>query len=156
MYDTPNFRLRPATAADLPEMTVLFSSVIETVCANDYSPEQCAAWAASSRDASRWQRLLVETEVVLAVAPDGRLAGFAALKHPSHIDMMYAGKDFQRTGVATLLLQHFLSKSVPPVTAHVSRTARPFFEKHGFRVTDVLFPERNGIVIPNFGMRKDG
>lgn len=155
MEHTPKFALRPATAADLPEMTSLFSTVIQTVCTADYSAQQLAAWAASSRDSARWHRLLAETEVVLAVSPDGRLAGFAALKHPSHIEMMYAGKDFQRSGAATALMRHLLGKARHPVTAHVSRTARPFFEKHGFRVVEALFPERNGIVIPNFSMRKD-
>lgn len=154
METTPDITLRPAVAADLPEMRSLFRDTILHVCAADYSPAQLAAWASSADDPRRWQQLLEKTELTVAVAGDGRLAGFAALERPSHIEMMYAGRNFQGMGVASRLLTHLLAQTTGPVTAHVSRTARPFFEKHGFTVTEERFPERNGIVIPNFAMMK--
>ncbi|WP_341840460.1 GNAT family N-acetyltransferase [Chitinophaga caseinilytica] len=154
MGNTPDIMLRPAVDADLPGIRSLFRSTVMQVCAGDYDASQLQAWASSADDPARWQKLLDTTELIVAVAGDGRLAGFAALERPSHIEMMYAGKDFQGMGVAARLLHRLLSQTTGPVTAHVSRTARPFFEKHGFSVTEARFPVRNGIVIPNFAMTK--
>ncbi|WP_341835545.1 GNAT family N-acetyltransferase [Chitinophaga pollutisoli] len=148
--------IRPAIAEDIPQMGTLFRSVIETVCSKDYAPGQLAAWASSSGDLHRWQKLLAETEMIVAEANEGKMAGFAALRHPAHIEMMYTDKDFQGRGVAGCLLKELLGKTSGPVTVHASRTARPFFEKHGFVVAEELFPVRNGIVIPNFRMVKGG
>ncbi len=153
MHASEQISLRLAVTADLPEMLRLFRTTILTACTADYSSEQLAAWASSADDGPRWEGYLRELDVILAVV-DERIAGFGALKVPAHIELMYVHPDFHRRGIAGKLMEALLAKTEGPVTAHVSRTARPFFEREGFAVTEALFPVRNGIVIPNFSMRK--
>lgn len=40
------------------------------------------------------------------------------------------------------------------LTADVSKTAEPFFARHGFTVVERRFPERRGVVLENARMRK--
>lgn len=153
MHAPEQINLRPATTADLPEMLRLFRAAILTAGMADYSPEQLAAWASSADDVPRWEGYLRDLDVIVAVV-DGCIAGFGALKAPAHIELMYVHPDFHRRGVAGKLMELLLAKAEGPVTAHVSKPARPFFERQGFIVVEALFPERNGIVIPNFNMRR--
>ena len=41
-----------------------------------------------------------------------------------------------------------------PVTTHASITARPFFEKRGYRVVKEQQVERHGVLLTNFVMEK--
>ena len=40
------------------------------------------------------------------------------------------------------------------VTVHASRTARPFFERRGYRVVKAQQVERRGVLLENFAMAK--
>lgn len=146
--------LRPPGSNDLPALLELFRSAILTGCTADYNPGQLAAWASSANDLPRWEGYLRNLDMTIAIV-DGRVAGFVGLKAPAHIELLYVHPAFLRRGVAGTLMQSALAKTTGPVTAHVSKTARPFFEQLGFKVTEALFPVRDGIVIPNFSMRME-
>ncbi|WP_109698917.1 GNAT family N-acetyltransferase [Chitinophaga deserti] len=153
MHAPEQISLRPAVPADLPAMLSLFRAAILTAGTADYSPKQLAAWASSADDVPRWEGYLRDLDVIVAVV-DGCIAGFGALKAPAHIELMYVHPDYHRRGVAGKLMEALLAKTEGPVTAHVSKTARPFFERQGFIVVEALFPERQGIVISNYSMRR--
>lgn len=65
---------------------------------------------------------------------------------------------FARLGVGSRLMRHLLAEAhrqgVKTLTSHVSRTARPFYEKFGFSVVEHRSPTVGGIVIPNVVMRR--
>lgn len=50
---------------------------------------------------------------------------------------MYIHKDYTRKGIASLLYEHIKAKSIEykieKLSANVSKTAKPFFEKLGFK-----------------------
>ena len=64
-------------------------------------------------------------------------------------------KNHQREGVASALCDT-LEQSVRAdcITTHASITAKPFFEKRGYRIIREQQVERQGILLTNFVMEK--
>ena len=65
--------------------------------------------------------------------------------------------EFARRGVATALLAWARETAVHDgaheLTTHASRTARPFFEAHGFVVVREQRPVLRGVELVNYAMR---
>ncbi|TFD64649.1 GNAT family N-acetyltransferase [Cryobacterium sp. Hb1] len=72
--------------------------------------------------------------------------------------MLFVAPQFQRRGVARQLIRHVethaRSVQVTELTADVSITARPFFERHGFTVEAEQHPVRGGVPLTNYKMKK--
>jgi putative acetyltransferase len=66
----------------------------------------------------------------------GNLAGFGSLKDGAYIYFMYTGKNYLRQGIAPMIYSQLENKlfgsGTKILTAEVSKTAEPFFEKQGF------------------------
>lgn len=136
---------QPADAATLAD--VYRAAILQTACAA-YSAEQCAAWAASIDDAAAWASRLQDAWVRVAVDDEGEIAGFGAIVMPGHIDLLFTAPEFNRQGVASLVLEDLLSLAAAMGTKKITTTAselsRPFFEKHGFRLVESAAHERCG------------
>lgn len=147
--------LRPATPNDLPAILQLFRETIETVCIPDYTPEQIRVWVDRGSDLQRWQTKL-ETQYFLVADQQGTLAGFGSLEGNSYIDLMYVHKDQQGKGIATALLTALEEEAgrhgVKTITSDVSTTARPFFERMGYRVLTERTRVLQGVPIRNYQM----
>jgi putative acetyltransferase len=52
------------------------------------------------------------------------------------------------------LINEATALGIPEMTADVSRTAGPFFEKFGFEIVEQRFPVVRGVEIPNALMRR--
>ncbi|WP_353723251.1 GNAT family N-acetyltransferase [Dyadobacter sp. 676] len=87
------------------------------------------------------------------------MAGFASLKGTDYIDFMYTHKDHLRKGVAQLMMAQLQEKAIQMgarcLTADVSKTARPFFEKLGFVILHENHNLIRGVWITNYKMRKE-
>lgn len=99
---------------------------------------QINAWA-STADRTDSLRNKVSTQFFYAVVDNnGTIIGFASLAQNGYLDMLYVHKDHQRTGVATALWKKILSKAnelgIKAIQTEASITAKPFFEKHGFKL----------------------
>ena len=74
------------------------------------------------------------------------------------IDMLFVAPQFQRRGVARQPIRHVethaRSVQVTELTADVSITARPFFERHGFTAETEQHPVRGGVPLTNYRMKK--
>ena len=88
---------------------------------------------------------------------DGEIVGFADLDG-RYLDRLYVHKEHQRQGVATALAQALEGQAAAQgqvrMTTHASITARPFFEKRGYRVVKEQQVERKGVLLTNFVMEK--
>ena len=75
-----------------------------------------------------------------------------------HTTQSLLWRDFQRQGIATALAGWIEGKarelSLPSVCTEASITARPFFEKRGYRVVQEQRKPHNGQVFVNFVMEK--
>ena len=64
-------------------------------------------------------------------------------------------KDHQRRGAASALCRELENAaSFVRITTHASITARPFFEKRGYRVLKEQQAERDGVLLTNYLMEK--
>ncbi len=148
--------LRPYRSEDSREMASLFYDTVHTVNARDYTPKQLDAWAPRQRDLAAWDRSFLEHLTVVA-QENGRIVGFGDMDAHGYLDRLYVHRDFQGRGIATAICDH-LERSVPApsYTVHASITAKPFFEKRGYRVVRSQQVERSQISLTNFVMSRPG
>jgi putative acetyltransferase len=127
--------LRPYLPADARRCAAIFRAAIEEIASEDYSEGQCAAWAARADDAAAFAQSLAAMLTLVAVE-DGEVVGFASLKGADHIEMIYVDPEFARAGVGATLIDALekiaLSRGAAKLTAEVSDTARPLFERRHF------------------------
>ena len=128
--------LRPYLPADAERCATIFRASVEELASEDYSADQCAAWAARADDSAAFAKRLAGALTLVALV-DGEPAGFASLKGAETIDMLYVAPDFARRGAATALLDALVrlaaARGAKTLTSGVSDTARPLFERQGFQ-----------------------
>ena len=136
--------LRPMLPADLAALQNLFRESIAVLAEEDYSEDQCAAWA-SRADAPAFAKTLSENLTLLALQ-DGELAGFATLKGQESIEMLYVAPEHAREGVATALVDALerlaAARGSTALSVDASETAQPLFEKRRF-----VAQKRNSIAL---------
>lgn len=89
---------------------------------------------------------------------NNHLLGYGTLKDGHYIDLFYVHKDFLRQGIAGKLLEQLESQALKSqtewLTADVSITAKPFFERNGFRVIAEQKKRIKNVELVNFKMGK--
>jgi GNAT superfamily N-acetyltransferase len=149
--------VRDFAAEDTAAVMRLFHDTVHTINCRDYSPEQIAAWAPDDMDESDWRHFLL-SKPTYAADLGGKVIGFAQLESGGYIDCFYCHHEHQRQGVGALLMTHLETvarrERMDRLHAHVSITARPFFERHGFRVLREQTVAPNGADMRNFVMEK--
>ncbi|MGH3147513.1 MAG: GNAT family N-acetyltransferase [Rubrobacter sp.] len=150
-------RIRAYEAGDAPEIVRLFYDTVRSVNRTHYSEEQVVAWAPEVPDAQRWHARM-SRRVTLVAEEAGEVVGFAELED-GHLGMLYARKDAVGRGVGARLYEaverEALGLGLGRITTEASLTARPFFERRGFRLVREQSVERLGVKLPNFVMEKD-
>ncbi|NQX17517.1 GNAT family N-acetyltransferase [Rathayibacter sp. VKM Ac-2857] len=150
----PPIAIRPYAESDAAGTLAVFLAAVTETAAADYSPEQIRAWA-GERDVPTWH-LAMQARNAFVATVDGELAGFSDVSVTGYIDMMFVAPRFLRRGVATRLLAEAESQAptAPELSADVSITARPFFERHGFVAVAEQHPVRAGVELVNWRMVK--
>lgn len=122
----------------------------------NYSPEQLDAWASGSINKAEWDASLRAHDTVVAEA-GGVIVGFGD-RGGSYLDRLYVHSGWQGRGVETAILtalEHHARKSGQQrMETHVCVTAKPFFERRGYRVVREQQVMRRGISLTNFMMEK--
>lgn len=138
--------IREYRPEDCSEMASLFYDTVHTVNAADYTKEQLDAWADGAVDCEAWDHSFREHYTLVAIE-DGKLAGFGDMDESGYLDRLYIHKDFQKRGIAAALCDRLEKRfAVPEIITHASITARPFFEKRGYRVRKAQQVERKGVL----------
>lgn len=153
----PKLHTRQAENSDIPALQHLFKTTIEQVCKTDYNAKQIAEWTKTSDRDERWLSAL-KSQYFIVAEINQTIVGFGSLMAPNYIDFLYVGAQFQRQGIAQLLYDTIVAKAklgkVETLESDVSITARPFFERQGFKVVHENRIERNGVILTNFKMQK--
>lgn len=139
--------LRPYRSEDCPALAELFYNTVHTINARDYTPEQLDAWADGRAELAAWDASFL-AHTTLVAEMDGVIVGFADLEASGYLDRLYVHRDYQGRGVASALCDALPQARV----THASLTARPFFEKRGWRVVREQQVERRGVLLTNFVM----
>ena len=122
------YRIRPMTVLDIPECQTLFRSTVLIVNSIGALDEQ-----------------------------DG-IIGFSSMNTEGYLHSMFVHKDWQHKGVASLLLSEVEKMAhgygVYKISVEVSITARPFFEKRGYKMVKVQKARANRLYLTNYVMEK--
>jgi putative acetyltransferase len=131
----PAMALRPFLPADAPLLAEIFRASVEELTADDYSEAQREAWISSVDDEAAFGARLAK-QLTLVGTMEGSPVGFASLKAPDVIDLLYVHPAASEHGVATMLVDALeklaTARGAARLTADVSDSALEFFRKRGF------------------------
>uniref|UniRef100_UPI0035AE8577 GNAT family N-acetyltransferase n=1 Tax=Hylemonella sp. TaxID=2066020 RepID=UPI0035AE8577 len=135
----------------------VFFTAVHEVAARDYSPEQIDAWAPVDLDLEEWIDRIRRNRPFVAELDD-EIVGYADIQPSGYIDQFFVSGSHPRRGVGTMLMarlhQEAISLGLKELTSDVSKTAEPFFLRHGFQVVERRFPVRRGVMLENALMCK--
>lgn len=148
--------LRDYRPADCGALAALFYETVHTVNKKDYTPEQLDAWATGTVDLAAWNTSLSAHKTVVAWS-GGEIVGFGDMDERGYLDRLYVHRGFQGRGIATAVCDE-LERAVGcgGYSVHASITARPFFEKRGYRTVARQEVFRRGVALINYKMEKRG
>ncbi len=145
--------IRAYRPADCKTLTELFYNTVHTVNAKDYTKEQLDAWATGTVDLEKWNQSLEEHFSLVAL--DGeKIIGFGDIDDTGYLDRLFVHSDYQGKGVAAAICDQLEQSVQGSIVTHASITARPFFEKRGYKIVKERQVERKGILLTNFIMEK--
>lgn len=143
--------IREYQSSDCKELTKLFYNTVHTVNAKDYTEEQLDAWAMGQVDLNKWAQSLREHYSIVAVENE-MLVGFGDIDESGYLDHLFVHADYQGKGIGTMICNRLEQAVSGNIITHASITARPFFEKRGYRVVKEQQVERQGVFLTNFEM----
>ena len=150
--------IRIGNIDDLNELQQLFVDTVKFVCKADYNDKQVDVWTSGIENKQRWQDILTNQFVIVAQDKD-KITGFCTLDKGNYLDLLYVHKDFQRQGIAYKLYSDIEKEAKRQgqnkLTSGVSKTAKPFFEKIGFRVLSEQKVNLKGVELTNYKMTKN-
>lgn len=134
----------------------MFVDTIRNICKKDYNSEQIDVWTSGIENGQRWQDIMTK-QFVLIAQDNVNITGFCTLDN-NCIDLLYVHKDYQRHGIAhrlyTDIEKEAKQQGYLELTADVCKTAKPFFEKAGFKVLNEQKVNVKGVELTNFKMTK--
>lgn len=146
--------LRKYIPSDCEQLTKLFFQTVHSVNAKDYTKEQLDVWATGTVDLKEWDKSFTEHYTVVAI-DNNIIVGFGDIDKTGYLDRLYVHADYQGKGVATAICNRLEQAVQGKITTHASITAKPFFEKRGYKVVKEQQVERQGIYLINFCMEKN-
>nr|WP_315026861.1 GNAT family N-acetyltransferase [uncultured Chryseobacterium sp.] len=150
--------IRKGHQEDLAEMKEIFTETITEICKNDYTNEQLEVWKSGAENSERWLKVIIDQFVLVAISED-RIVGFCTLDQRKYIDLFFVHKNYQHQGIAAKLYAQIEEEAGKQkekyITADVSKTAKPFFEKMGFHVLKEQIVNVKGIDLINYKMQKN-
>ena len=146
-------QLRRYKQSDCRELAELFYNTVHTVNAADYNNEQLNAWATGHVDLEAWNKSLLEHYSIVAV-DNGIIVGFGDIDQTGYLDRLYVHADYQGRGIATAICNKLEQSVSGKIVTRASVTAKPFFEKRGYKVIKEQSVERHGVFLTNFVIEK--
>ena len=147
-------QLREYITSDCEQLSKLFFQTVHSVNAKDYTKEQLDVWATGTVDLKEWDKSFTEHYTVVAI-DNNIIVGFGDIDKTGYLDRLYVHADYQGKGVATAICNRLEQAVQGKITTHASITAKPFFEKRGYKVVKEQQVERQGIFLTNFCMEKN-
>src|SRR3984893_1140830 len=153
----PKPALRPFLAEDTPVLAAIFAAAIEELTGDDYSEAQQQAWASAADDEEQFGKRLAGQLTLVATLQNSPV-GFASLKGPDHIDLLYVHPGAAGQGVASMLCDALeklaRARGAANLTVDASDNAEPFFKKRGYVAMQRNTVTINGEWLANTTMQK--
>lgn len=150
--------IRAYLTSDCSTLAELFYNTVHTVNVKDYSQTQLGVWATGDINLYDWNKSFLEHNTLIA-EEDGIIVGFGDIDNNGYIDRLYVHRDYQGQGIATAIVtnleKHAVIRNISSFTTHASITAKPFFEKQGYKICHENVVIRQGVRLTNFIMEKN-
>lgn len=148
-------KYKPEDSQDLAD---IYYNTIHQINIQHYTEEQVKAWAPKDAlESSGWGEKFEKTKPLVAVIGE-IIVGFVEFEPNGHIDCFYCHHKYIGCGVGSTLMESLyeiaIQKEIKRIFAEVSITARPFFEKQGFTVTEEQTVVLRGVKFINYKMEK--
>lgn len=147
--------IREFAEGDEAVLFEVFRSAVHLVACEDYDSDQLEAWAPADYDLAQWRQHIRRIRPFVAER-QGLVVGYADLQPGGTIEHFFVSGRHPGQGIGLRLMQHLLERAterqVTELRADVSLTARPFFARFGFVVTEQRAPRRRGVVLPGVRM----
>lgn len=152
-----NISVREIRPSDLDICIELFQETVQTINQRDYTQLQLDAWAPKEIDnRNRWETLLNNISYVAEIYD--QIVGFADLTVNGYLDRLFVHKDYQGKGIATALMSKIEGQAkalkLKEMKTEATITAKPFFEKFGFKIVKQQLVEIRGVEFTNYLMIK--
>src|SRR5260221_7793795 len=98
----PKPALRPYLPAETPDLAAIFVAAMQELTGDDYGEAQQEAWAAAAEDEEQFGKKLAG-ELTLIATMQNAPVGFASLRGPDHIEMLYVHPSVVRQGAGAML-----------------------------------------------------
>jgi putative acetyltransferase len=139
-------------------MQSLFKNTIESVCINDYNPQQIAVWASSAQNKEKWVHK-IQTQYLLIGELESKMVGFASLEGIDYFDLLYVHADYQSKGIARVLSdlieREAKNRRAKSIHTNVSKTAYGFFTKRNYKLVSENHFTIHDVLISNYKMYKE-
>lgn len=147
-------RLIKYRTSDCGHLAELFFHTVHSVNAKDCTKEQLDVWATGNVDLKEWNESFLKHHTVVAVE-NNEIVGFGDIDDSGYLDRLFVHQDHQGEGIASAICDD-LESSVTgkKIITHSSITAKPFFEKRGYRVIREQTVIRKRISLTNYIMEK--
>lgn len=145
--------IREYKPVDCEVLAGLFYNTVHRVNIKDYTKEQLDVWATGSVDLEKWNQSFEEHYSLVAIDNEV-IIGFGDINKAGYLDRLFVHSEYQRKGIATAICSQLEHAVQGNIVTHASITARPFFEKRGYRIIREQQVERQGVFLTNFIMEK--
>lgn len=150
--------IRDYQPEDVQALAHIYYNTIHRINIQHYTEEQVDVWApATSLETEGWAKKFPRTKPIIATVGN-EIVGFAEFEPNGHIDCFYCHHEWIGKGVGSALMKEILQRAknnhIHLIFAEVSITAKPFFEKHGFKAVTEQTIVRKGIELKNFKMER--
>lgn len=146
--------IRAYRSSDCPTLAQIYYDTIHTVNAADYTKAQLDAWASGNVDLKAWDDYFLARHSFVAEI-DGTIVGFSDMDDTGYLGRLYVHKDYQGMGIGKALCDAAEGAvDVPKYTLHSSITAKPFYEKRGYRTVEMRQMPRKDQFITIYVMEK--
>jgi putative acetyltransferase len=150
-------RIRSYEPSDIDDLITLFRDTVRRIARRDYTQDQVTAWAPDTIDLEA-RAVRHSSKPTWIAEISGTMVGFGDLEPDGHLDCMYVHADYQGRGIASRLLAEIeaaaKAQGLTRLYSEVSITARPFFERRGFRVIAPQIVRARGQEFLNYRMEK--
>lgn len=147
-------KLRKYKTSDCEKLAMLFYQTVHCINSKDYTQTQISAWASGAVDLAAWDKSFKSHYTVVACKND-LIVGFGDIDKNGYLDRLFVHKDYQRQGIASAICEKLENFALhKKITVFASITAKPFFERRGYRLIREQQVSRDGVLLTNFLMEK--
>ena len=150
-------KIRPFKLSDTPSVVKVYRDAVRRIGPIAYSPEQIAAWSRYPTDELDFGYRLTRG-YTLVMEEDGTIYAFGQLHPRNCFAFLYTTGDTHKKGLGAQLYDalesHAFSAGVIDMHTEVSRIARPFFEKRGFTLDEVVRTIHFGVEFEWYRLRR--